>query len=206
MSLKKIGLTGGVGAGKSTVAELLRKEGVVVIDLDAIGQQLLDKNRTVRASIRNLFGEAAFHGDQINRKAIREIIFTDVTKRQKLEALLHPLILDRFNKLSAKAQSERHSVIVCEAALLIESGYHKQLDGLIVVTASETTRLRRLMERDHISESLAQQMIRSQLPQSEKTKHATEIIDNDGDKTMLHHRVTEVLARLKTAISSSLFC
>ncbi len=192
--ITRIGLTGGVGSGKSRVAELLRGAGVTVVNLDDVGRELTDKDPAVIAEIGRLCGPSVIdEKGELDRRKVRDVIFSDAKARAALEAFLHPHIKDAFDGKCAEAQRAGKKLVVCEAALLVESGIHKALDGLIVVIAPEEKRRDRVMARDRITAALAEKMIRAQMAEAEKRKPATVVIENHGSLAELAVRVAELL-------------
>jgi len=189
--IHKVGLTGGVGAGKSEVATLLRDRGIVIVDLDDVGKKVSLSPEVIR-DINQICG---LDSENLDRAKVRDIIFSTDAIRKKIEERLHPVILEEFQREVRAAEEAGHRLIVCEAALLVESGYHKHLDDLIVVTAPEAQRKNRLMTRDSIDATLAQKIIDAQTTDIEKVKHATIIIKND---TTLDALATEVRNLIET--------
>lgn len=188
----RIGLTGGIGAGKSKVAQLLKDAGVVVFNLDDIGREVTQTNPELAKAINATCG---FSGTTVDRKKIREVLFRDPSIRAKIEALLHPLILKAFEKKSQEQERRGERLVVCEAALLVESGFHTKLDELLLVTAPESLRKKRLIARDHISETLADRILNSQTKEEQKKAFAHFIIENDKDETHLKKEVERLLER-----------
>jgi dephospho-CoA kinase len=189
--MTRFGLTGGVGAGKSLVAERLKEHSIAVLDLDDIGRELTsDRSPDVIRKMQMILGPGIVVQGKLDRKKVREIIFRDSIKREKIEELLHPLILSEFNRQSAAL---RQNLVICEAALLVESGFYHDLDGLIVVTADENIRLNRLVERDGLDVPLAQDMIASQIPEKDKVSVATYVLKNNGTRDDLRTAVDKLL-------------
>ena len=180
MKLRQVGLTGGAGAGKSSVARHWQQQGIWVIDLDQVGRELIESNPTVQEEIERLCGVTVRSAHGIDRRRVREIIFSDPVKRAALEKFLHPLILARFQEKVAEAAAQGKKMVVCEAALLIEGGHYKTLDELVVVSATEGLRKKRLVERDGIPESVAEAMIRAQVSEAARRKAATVVLENEG--------------------------
>lgn len=191
MSVKqrRIGLTGGIGAGKSTVAELLRKRGIVVVDLDLVGRELLSTQTSLTPEIVKLCGPSVVKDGTLDRGEVRKIVFNDPVKRDQLETLLHPLIIAEFEKRAQQEFKKGTRLVVCEAALLVEGGYHRKLDGLVVVSAPESMRRDRVVLRDGISEDLFEAMVKTQAPDKERQGAATYLLYNDGDSEKIESQV-----------------
>ncbi|NBX92691.1 MAG: dephospho-CoA kinase [Proteobacteria bacterium] len=179
-SLIKIGLTGGIGSGKSEVAQVFLGKGVDVINLDQVGRDLTDKDPQVHQAIVGLLGPQILTQGLIDRAKVRQLVFSDLKLKEKLEQIIHPKVKNTFEDLCHRAQTAGKKLVICEAALLIESGYQDFLDELIVVIAPSETRKERLVNRDKIPPQLAQQIIDAQAKDSERLKAATHIIQNSG--------------------------
>jgi dephospho-CoA kinase len=174
--LYRIGLTGGIASGKTTVAQWLRDEGLLVVNLDEVGRDVTDSRPDLIEKINKLCGTT---GTELDRKRVREVVFANTEIRAALEGLLHPPILQEFEQREKAAIAEGRGVIVCEAALLVESGYHEEMDELVVIWASAPTRRARLVKRDGITNELADKILASQSPDQAR-RLATYVIENEG--------------------------
>ncbi len=175
------GLTGGVASGKSTVAGLFKELGCAVIDADEIAHQLTEKGEKAWQMIKDRFPATVFHADgTLDRKKLSDLIFSDAKQRQLLESILHPLILDSMRK-SIRQLSMDHPIIIVEAALIFEGQYEKEFDGVMVVKCTEEQQVERLCRERGVGREKAIQIIRTQMPASEKIKKATFVIDNSKD-------------------------
>ncbi|MBI3542321.1 MAG: dephospho-CoA kinase [Deltaproteobacteria bacterium] len=177
-----IGLTGNVSCGKSTVARFLSELGVPVIDADQIAREVTSRGAPALTELVSLFGDAILDDDgELDRRAVRKLVFSDPLKRQALESVLHPAIQARSFEITAKYFESGKPVVVYEAALIAEAGRASDFDGLLVVRCSPARQRERLLAREGgMPAELADQMIKAQMPQAEKAKLATWIIDNDG--------------------------
>jgi dephospho-CoA kinase len=147
-----------------------------------------------------ILGGDAYQNGALDRAKAREILFSDADKRRAVEALLHPRIAREFERQADKAKAEGHPLVICEAALLMEAGIDKQLDGLILVSAPEALRTGRVVERDRIGAVLAQKMIRAQLKDADRPKsHTTISIQNDGSLADLSMKVADLLQDWRNA-------
>lgn len=189
----KIGLTGGIASGKSRVADLLKKAGIPVIDMDAISKSLLDHDPELQKKVISAFGPHILTQGKIDRGKVRELVFADPKKKQLLESWIHPIVRSEFERLASTEHQKGHQLVVCEAALLIEGGYRKSLDQLVVVLAPEALRIKRLMDRDRISQELAQQMIGTQCSDEQRKELANHLILNDQDERTLVQQVENLL-------------
>lgn len=187
------GLTGGVAAGKSTLAKLFAEAGVHVIDADAISRSLSAPGGAAHAAILSRFGTA-------DRGELRKKVFADPAARKDLEAILHPMIRDESSRqvrdLVAREPGNSLVPVLYEAALLVEAGRSREFEGLIVVEAPRAARIERLVARDGISPALAEQMIDAQISDQERRKAATVVIVNSSDPESLADDVQGVLARI----------
>lgn len=196
-----VGLTGGIASGKSIVTRVLRDLGANVIDADRIVHDLLSNGQDAHREVIGHFGPAIEAPDgTLDRRKLGEIVFNDREERVWLNRCIHPRVFEAYQQ-QVKRIGERDpgAIVVMDAALLIETGYHKRLDRLIVVYASEEEQLRRLMERDRFTEAQARARIRSQMPLQEKRGYADYIIENTGTKEETERQAREVFERLRDA-------
>lgn len=187
----RIGLTGGIGGGKSVVAAMFKKLGAAVLSADEIGRRLTETNPRIKEQIRREFGGDVFNENgSVDRKHLAEIVFSDRKKKEKLNAIVHPFVLREIEKEFTRLESNKDiPFIVHEAALIYEARVNKDLDYVVVVDANEETRIRRVMERDGISKADVLRRINSQLPAERKRQLADFVIENDGDLQSLQKRV-----------------
>lgn len=187
------GLTGGIAAGKSTVAGLFRELGARIVDADQLAREVVMPGTEGLAAIRDAFGEGVLAEDgTLDRKKLGALVFADEEKRRVLEQITHPRIAQRSMERMAEIAMSDAPYGLYEAALLVEKGTHKMMAGLIVVASSETVQLARVMARDGLDEAGARARIAAQMPQAEKVAQATWVIWNDGDLEALRTRVLEV--------------
>lgn len=183
-----IGLTGGIGSGKSTVAALFQKHGAGIIDTDEIAHQLTQTNGAAIPAIRNSFGDAYISADgRLERKKMRDLIFSDPSAKQKLENLLHPLI---FAQTQQQLQQHQAPYIVLVVPLLAESPEFKKLaQRTLVVDCGVDHQLNRVIQRSNMSTAEAKNIISQQISRAERLQLADDIIHNDGDLTELSEQV-----------------
>lgn len=189
---KWIGLTGGIAAGKTLAADWLSKQGLFVIDMDKVGRLVSDAPSAQRV-FEEIFGEAIFTHGAINRRIVRELAFKDPDKRKRLETYLHPLIWREFNRLAEAAEAKGHKVVICEAALLIETGSYKNLDELIVILADESLRKERAAKRDKLPSELFDTMLTTQVKDEARKAAATHLVVNDGHSEHLTKQLSEIV-------------
>ena len=196
-----IGLTGGIAAGKDSVAQILETRGAEIIDADKIARKLLEPGQAAFDKVVSTFGRDIldFEGS-IDRKILADIVFKDETKREDLNSILHPAIIDEeWNKVLAVKRRNPEAIAVINAALLIESGNYKDVDKVILVVANEALVIKRLMERDGLSREGALSRIASQMPEDEKRNYADYIIENNGSLEELRKKVRQLFKALKSA-------
>jgi dephospho-CoA kinase len=181
MSMRVIGLTGGIASGKSTAARTLVELGARVVDADLVAREIVAPGQPALAEIARTFGKEMLLPDgTLDRKRLGAVIFADVERRRALNAITHPRIAAETQARLGKLREEGVPVAIYEAALLVENGVHKGLDGLIVVACDEATQLRRLMGRDGYVEADARARIAAQAPMAEKIAAATWVVDTSG--------------------------
>lgn len=190
------GLTGGIASGKSTVAAMFREKGAFIIDADQIARDLVSPNSEALQEIVDSFGpDVCLQSGELDRKQLASIIFADPAKRQRLNEIMHPRIGAESHKQIQEARKS-HPVTIYEAALLIESGAYRGLDGVILVVASPSLQLQRLQKRENISCEAARQKIDSQLSDSERLVHATWTISTKSSLQETALQVTQVWEEL----------
>lgn len=183
--MKIIGLTGGVATGKSTVAGMLAVLGAVVIDADQLARDAVAPGTQTLKRVCDLFDRAVLHADgSLDRQAVRDIVFTDASKRQQLEAILHPAVKQLALERLAQARQSGAAVAVYMAPLLIEAGATDRVDEIWVVTVRPEVQIERLMDRDACSREAAQRIIDAQMPLAEKERFGTVVIDNSQSLDM----------------------
>jgi len=189
-----IGLTGGIGSGKSTVAKMLAELGALVWDADVIGHSVYEPGLPAHEELVAAFGTAIADADgRIDRKALGRIVFADAEALKRLNAIVHPRIFDRMAAMvrAARASGERRPIVI-EAAILIEAGWQKLFDEIWLVTASRERVIERV-ERDRgLKPEQTEARIRAQISDEERRKYATSVIRNDGTLEELRAAVTRL--------------
>jgi dephospho-CoA kinase len=185
----RVGLTGGLASGKSTVAARLDKLGATVFDADRIVAELYLPGRAGEAAARDLFGASVFdERGVVDRALLAQVVFTDPDKRRALEARVHPLVRSEIERRFAEAERRGAAVAVAEASQLLESGSEDRYDRVVLVVAPENERIRRWVSRGG-SEKDARGRVAAQLPPEEARRRATDVIVNDGSIAELERRV-----------------
>ncbi len=195
----RIGLTGGIGSGKSAVCERFTKLGAPVIDTDTIARDLVKPGEPALLQIAELFGEEVIQANgSLDRARMRELVFIDEAKRAQLEALLHPLIRQEMQRQIALLKTP---YVILAIPLLIEKGWQQQLDRVLVVDCSEALQRERALKRDGSSPQTIDAIIASQVGRDERLAAADDIIDNNGSIEALQGQV-EALHRHYLALNN----
>ncbi|HEV8137201.1 MAG TPA: dephospho-CoA kinase [Pyrinomonadaceae bacterium] len=194
----RVGLTGSIGVGKSFVGSVFVQLGCRLLDADDTAREVVLPGTEGLKNIVNEFGPEVLQSDgALDRKVLGSIVFADPEKRQRLNAILHPRIIERQDEiLNTWESDDPHGIAIVDAALMIESGGYKRFDKLIVVHCRPEVQLERLMLRDGLSPDEAQKRIDSQMPQSEKQKFADYLIDTSDGFELTRQRTTEVYDQL----------
>lgn len=175
----RIGLTGGISSGKSTVSNMLKARGIPIIDADHIARDVVEPGEPALKKIISVFGSTIIKENGIlNRKKLGNIIFSDESLRYKLNSIMHPAIRAKMLSLAAYYEEQREKVIVLDIPLLIESELMGMVDKILLVYVDPDTQLERLMKRDQLSIDTAKLRINSQMPLEDKKQYADEIINN----------------------------
>lgn len=191
MNVKKIGITGGIGSGKSVVSDLLRLQGVPVYNADTASKSLLVTDEKLISSLKVLLGEDIYQGGVLDKKRMASLIFSDKELLEKVNALIHPAVIADFERW---ANRQKASLLACESALIFESKMNSLFDAVVMVYAPESVRLRRAMLRDMATEEQVKARIQNQLSDEVKKSISDYVIVND-DKQALLPQLKELLAR-----------
>jgi dephospho-CoA kinase len=188
-----VGLTGGIASGKSSVAAILRSEGVAIVDADEVAREIVAPGSAGLEAVVAAFGpEVLMPGGELDRRALGARVFADPAARRQLEAITHPRIFARsMEKLGAIAASGAPYGIY-DAALLVENGSHRMMQALVVVAAPRALQRARIVARDGLSEAEADARIDAQLPLEQKIAVADHVIWNDADRGTLRARTLDV--------------
>lgn len=190
------GLTGGIGSGKSAVAEFLEDFGVPVVSADELSRVVVSAGSEGLSEVMRAFGsDVVDERGELDRRRMASIVFREPARRQQLEAILHPRIRERFEQVLDALEKAGHTVAVYEVPLLFEKNLQSDMKATILVTATETTRIARVMERDQVTETEVRDRIASQMPEALKRRRADYIIENDGSVDQLRREVRFLLER-----------
>ena len=187
----KIGITGGIGAGKSFIADILKKKGYHVYDCDEHAKLLMNASPKIKKELINLFGDKAYINETLNAPFIASCIFKDKILLQKLNEIVHPEVMNDFKEWSEEKKSN-NDIVFCESAILFESGFNVLVDRIWCVAAPIELRRSRAMERDSAAREKIESRIASQLPQEEKIEKSHVVIINDN-KQDLESQINETL-------------
>lgn len=194
-----VGLTGGYASGKSTVARIFVEMGAVLIDADELAREVVRPGKPAWSEIVAHFGKGILlENSEIDRKALAEIIFRDEKERERLNSIVHPMVLEEELKAIDEIRGRKpEAIVIMNVPLLIESGHFNYCDRIVVVTVDEETHIKRLMDRDGFTREEAIRRISSQMPLSEKVKYADFVIDNSGSVEETKREVRKIFALLK---------
>lgn len=188
-----LGLTGGTGAGKTTVLELLRKKGAMILDCDCIYYELLSEDTPLRSAIGKTFDNVFFANGELNRQKLGNLVFQNPAELDKLNALVYEHLGAEVKCRLADAKKQGASLCAVDAVNLLESGLGELCDATIGVIAEEGLRVQRIMERDSISEDYALSRIRAQKQDDYYRRNCDHILINNGDRQTLHLQVEHLL-------------
>ena len=198
----RVGLTGGVASGKSTVSAILAELGAVVVDADLLAREVVAPGTEGLAEVVATFGEGVLTADGgLDRPAMGAIVFGDEAKRRALEAIIHPRVRARGRALEAEAPEG--AVVVHDIPLLAETGQARNFDAVIVVDVPTEVQVRRMVELRGMSRAEAEARVAAQAPREKRLAIATHVIDNTGTLEDLRRRVAEVFEQVVSAGPSS---
>lgn len=188
-----LGLTGGIGSGKTTISDLFKEQGVEIIDADEISRTLVQKDTTLFNKIVKHFGNDIINKTgELDRSALRLIIFNSPEEKQWLEELLHPAIKTEIQSQIIKSTS---AYVLLVVPLLLESGTYNFVNRVLVIDVPETLQIERIKQRDGSNEELVKKIIAAQIPRQERLLQADDIIDNSGPMSLIRHQVEKLHAK-----------
>lgn len=203
--MRVVGLTGGIGSGKSTFAALLRARGVPVIDADAAARAAVAPGTPALAEIVRAFGRAVLGPDgALDRKALGAIVFADAGARRRLEAITHPAVRAAMQAETARLAAEGHALAFYDVPLLYEVGLDAVLDSVVVVHAPREAQVARLVRRDALTPAEAEARLAAQLPIDEKAARADFVVENAGPVDQLAAKAERLLADLRKGLGRKL--
>ncbi|WP_045225536.1 dephospho-CoA kinase [Methyloterricola oryzae] len=188
----KVGLTGGIGCGKSAVADLFRRLDVPVLDADEIARALVEPGQPALSEIAESFGPQALDGGRLNRAWLRETVFRNANDKKRLESILHPRV---YASMEAQMANLDAAYCILMVPLLLETGRRDFVDRLLVVDCPVETQIARVTRRDGLDEAAVRRIIESQMARAERLAAANDLIENDGDLEALEARVAKLHLR-----------
>ena len=190
----KVGITGGIGSGKSTVSRFFSELGVPVYDSDQRAKSLMQHDDSIIIKIKKEFGDDSYLNNVLNRSHIAEIVFKNELKLKQLNAIVHPVVRTDFNNWLSQNSNARF--VIKEAAIMIESGAYKDLDKLIVVNANREQKIKWIKKRDHLLLEDIENRIQNQLSDKIRNQYADFIIENNSSKKELKQQVLSIYYKL----------
>jgi dephospho-CoA kinase len=190
----KVGLTGGIGSGKTTVSNFLLEYGIPVYNSDSQGKKLMNTNLELINDIVNIFGESVYNNGVLNTNLLSSIVFSDPEKIKQLNNLVHPKVAEDFNQWVEKNNNQ--PILIKEAAILIESGAYLNMDKIILVISKKSNRIKRVSKRDNSDFESIEKRINFQLTDDEKIQYADYIIENNSSLDDLKNEVLRVINKI----------
>ena len=190
----KVGITGGIGSGKSTVSRFFSELRVPVYDSDQRAKSLMQHDDSIIIKIKKEFGDNSYLNNQLNRSYIAEIVFKNELKLKQLNAIVHPVVRTDFNNWLS--QNSNANFVIKEAAIMIESGAYKDLDKLIVVNANREQKIKWIKKRDNLLLEDIENRIQNQLSDEIRNQYADFIIENSSSKKELKQQVLSIYNKL----------
>lgn len=189
----KVGITGGIGSGKSYVCEVFRNLDIPVFNADNIAREITESDPQIRILYKNLFGNDIYKNGGLNRSKVAEKVFNDAQLLKKVNKAIHPLVLEKFD--SWVKEKEGYPYVIKEAAIIFESGSEKELNFVITISAPEELRIERVMKRDRVERSTVEARIMKQWTEEDRIKQSDFVIVND-EKRLLLPQVLEIHEKL----------
>lgn len=198
----KVGLTGGIGSGKSTVAKSLQAKGITLVDADQIAREVVAPGEAALLSIKETFGpEIILENGSLNRSALKQRIFSDPAAKKQLEDILHPSIRQRILQRLDEATDTPY--VVADIPLLVENNYPQYFDRVIVVDCTEAQQIARVKSRDNMPDTQIKSIMQSQASRQQRLEAATDVVDNTGDLASLKTQVEKLHETLLSLVQSS---
>lgn len=200
----KLGITGGVGSGKSVVCDFIKDKGITVVSADELARKAVMPGTSAYDQIVSYFGKEVLSGDgTLNRKKLRGIITTDRKKKEMLEQFVHPAVFVQMDQEIENSRKRRDPVIAIEVPLLFETGIEAFFDFVLTVSVNTKVRIKRLISRDQITQKEAEALMAIQMPEKEKIEKADFVIDNNGVLDDTRGRVDQFYKKLLDRIKKT---
>lgn len=198
--MRIIGITGGIGSGKSTVTQFLREKGYHIVDADLIAREIVAPGTAVLEELVAHFGSDILLSDgSLNRKKLAELAFATPAETKELDRITHSAIIKSVQAQIEQSEKELNPpILFVDAALLIETGLYKKVDEVWLIVAHEALRIKRVAKRDATDANRIKQRIRMQMTDEQKTRHAYRVIDNSGTKQELYDLLEKILRNYET--------
>ena len=176
----KLGITGGIGSGKSYVSQMLMEYGVPVFDCDSQAKRLTNSHPDIRKGLVDLLGPDVYTAEGLNKSVLATYLFASKENASKVNAIIHPCVKEAFRVWAKERQSEGYDIVAMESAILYESGFHDAVDKVMTVHAPLEIRCQRVVARDHTTMEVVKQRIAAQMSDDKKCELADFVIENDG--------------------------
>lgn len=196
MAMIRLGITGGIGSGKSVVCRLLAMLDVPIYDSDSRAKWLMNNSSVLRERLQERFGNDIFGEGGLQRKVLAERVFSDREALAALDAIVHPAVAEDFQAWAAEREAEGFEIVGLESAILFSSGFDRFVDRCVAVVAPDELRVARAAQRDRASEEQVRARIASQMPQSEVAERADYVVVND-EQSLLWPQVLRLIEELK---------
>lgn len=201
MSQLIVGLTGGIGSGKTTVSDLFAAKGIDIVDADVIARDVVKPGTPALSEIASYFGDGILTAQgELDRKALRDIVFSSPEKKDWLNSLLHPAIR---NEMISQCQSANSPYCILSVPLLVENGLNKLVNRVLVVDVTESNQVSRTASRDDTSEKQVQQIMAAQASRQERLAAADDIVDNNGEPDALKVQIERLHEQYLSIVSSA---
>ena len=181
--MTRIGITGGIGSGKSIVSTLFQLHGIPVYNADEETKALNNTSPIIRKQLTQHFGKDLYLNNELDKKKFANIIFNDTEKLQLANSIIHPEVLKHFEEWCT--QNSNHPIVALEAAILFESNFHNYLDKVVTVYSPLSTRVERVSERDNVPAEMVQNRMQHQMPETEKIRMSQYVIVNDNENSLI---------------------
>lgn len=192
----KLGITGGIGSGKSYLSHLLKEQDIPVYDTDQEAKRLMITDGIIRKSLINLLGTSVYQNDTLNKTLLSEYIFSNEDHTRRINAIVHPRVKSDFLQWASNLSQKGKKIIALESAILFESGFDNAVDYTITVSAPINFRIQRTIQRDQTTEVQVRRRIQAQMTEEERNKRANFIIIND-EKHDLYSQMSNILSLIK---------
>ncbi|HIZ06002.1 MAG TPA: dephospho-CoA kinase [Candidatus Phocaeicola gallistercoris] len=192
----KLGITGGIGSGKSYLSRLLKEQDIPVYDTDQEAKRLMITDGIIRKSLINLLGTSVYQNDTLNKTLLSEYIFSNEDHTRRINAIVHPRVKSDFLQWASNLSQKGKKIIALESAILFESGFDNAVDYTITVSAPINLRIQRTIQRDQTTEVQVRRRIQAQMTEEERNKRANFIIIND-EKHDLYSQMSNILSLIK---------